>query len=256
VQAAGEIVHSYLRLTPEMSPDVDGPKTDGTSESNIKRHSVFDGFEATNLIPYGGTLVPAQVEPDELTILTFVPPFQTTPTEKAYMETARSDASALVLNTFGTARVAYLLADLDRRYARDNTPDHGDLLANITRWAANDDNPQICIPLAVTGSGFIDCQLYYQPTHLDPITKERIPPRLILHLVNLTNAATWRGPAEEFIPVGPLSVGIKLPPDIKHPVADAQVGPEVTDLTYADNWVRFKVASVTDHEVLVIHDRV
>ncbi len=253
VQAAGENVQSYLRLTPEMSPDIDGPKTDGSSDSTVKRHPVLAGFEATNLIPYGGTLVPAHVEPDELDTVTFVPPFQTTPTEEAYMEVTKSDATALVLHSFGTARVAYLLADLDRRYARDNIPDHGDLLANIARWAANDDNAQVCIPLAVSGPGFIDCQLYYQATHLDPITKDRKPPRLILHLVNLTNASTWRAPAEEFIPVGPLDVGIKLPPDILHPVADALVGPKVTNLTVADNWVRFTVATVVDHEVIVVY---
>jgi hypothetical protein len=27
-------------------------------------------------------------------------------------------------------------ADLDRRFGRDNLPDHGDLLANLVRWAS------------------------------------------------------------------------------------------------------------------------
>jgi hypothetical protein len=82
------------------------------------------------------------------------------------------------------ARRAYIL---DRRFARDNLPDHGDLLANLIRWAAKDD-----IPLAVEGPGLVDCHLYRQPG------------RLILHLVNLTSAGTWRQPVHELIPIGTL----------------------------------------------------
>ena len=86
------------------------------------------------------------------------------------------------LNTTATSsRVAFLPADLDRRFARDNLPDHGDLLANLVRWVAQDN-----LPLAVEGPGLIDCHLYRQPG------------RLILHLVNLSNAGTWRQPVHEF----------------------------------------------------------
>ena len=54
-----------------------------------------------------------------------------------------------------SGRVAYLAADLDRRYARDNLGDTGTLLANLVRWTARDD-----IPLDVTGPGLLDCHLY------------------------------------------------------------------------------------------------
>jgi len=66
-------------------------------------------------------------------------------------------------------------ADIDRRFAVDNLPDHGDLLANLARWAAKDN-----IPLEVEGRGWIDCELYHQPG------------RVIIHPVNLTSAGTWR----------------------------------------------------------------
>ena len=49
------------------------------------------------------------------------------------------------------------------------------------------------------GPGLIDCHLYEQPG------------RLVLHLVNLTSAGTWRAPVEELIAVGPIKVKIKLP---------------------------------------------
>src|SRR6476660_4593849 len=73
-------------------------------------------------------------------------------------------------------------------------PDHGDLLANVIRWAGKDS-----VPLVVEGPGLIDCALYQQPD------------RLILHLVNLTSAGTWCGPVEELVAVGPFKVQLRLP---------------------------------------------
>ena len=102
------------------------------------------------------------------------------------MRQPKTDIPGLVLSTRGKSRIAYMPADLDRRYTREHLPDHGDLLANIVRWAAGDD-----IPLAVEGPGLIDCHLYTQGN------------RLILHLVNLTSAGTWRAPVEELIPGRP-----------------------------------------------------
>ena len=90
-----------------------------------------------------------------------------------------------------------LPADLDRRYANENLPDHADLLANLIRWAAGR------IPLEVRGASMIDCHLYRQLG------------RVILHLVNLTNAGAWRAPVEELIPVGPLQVRVQLPPEVR-----------------------------------------
>ena len=53
-------------------------------------------------------------------------------------------------------------ADLDRQFGRYNLPDHGNLLANLIRWAAKDN-----IPLAVECAGLIDCNLYHQPGSSD-----------------------------------------------------------------------------------------
>ena len=62
------------------------------------------------------------------------------------------------------------------------------------RWAAADN-----IPLAVEGTGLIDCHLYEQPG------------RIILHVVNLTSEATWRAPVDELIRVGPFKITMPLP---------------------------------------------
>jgi hypothetical protein len=100
------------------------------------------------------------------------------------MRQPKTDVPALALRVAGESRVAYLAADLDRRYANENLPDHADLLANLARWVTADR-----IPLEVRGAGLIDCHLYRQPG------------RVILHLVNLTNPGAWRSPVDELISV-------------------------------------------------------
>ena len=54
-------------------------------------------------------------------------------------------------------------------------------------------------PLAIEGTGLIDCHLYEQPG------------RTILHVVNLTSEATWRAPLDELIRVGPFKVTMPVP---------------------------------------------
>lgn len=115
------------------------------------------------------------------------------------MREPKTNIPGLILNTSSVGgRIAYLPADLNRQFGRYNLPDHGNLLANLTRWAAKDD-----IPLAVECAGLIDCNMYRQPG------------RLILHLVNLTSAGTWCQPVDEFIPIGPVKVRVKLPEDMR-----------------------------------------
>jgi hypothetical protein len=126
-------------------------------------------------------------------------------------------------------------ADLDRRYASENLPDHASLLANVVRWAAADR-----IPLDVRGPGMIDCHLYRQPG------------RLILHLINLTNSAAWRAPMDDSIPVGPLQIKVQLPPDVRGGHGARLVATGKLSVTVRDKWAGFEVQSVLDHEVVVL----
>ena len=134
----------------------------------------------------------------------------------------------LVLSQKGKSRIAFLQADLDRRYAKDHLPDHGNLLANIIRWAAAGS-----IPVTVEGPGLIDVHLYRQGG------------RLILHLVNLTSAATWRAPLDEFIPVGPIKVTVNR-------ASGTAVKLLVANTTALMRESKFEVPSILDHEVIVI----
>jgi hypothetical protein len=234
-KAAGRTLHTYLRLAPELRGQVWGPKAGDEPAPSGERHAVLKGFEETDILPFGGTIEAIRIEPDAIVPLTFIPPFPIYPPETSWMRQPKTDIPALVLRDRGKARVAYLPADLDRRYGRDNLPDHGKLLANILRWAAGDR-----IPLEVRGPGLVDCQLYRQPG------------RLILHLVNLTNAGTWRAPVDELIPVGPFEVRVKLPEDVSGRHIGFLVSALKPAVTSREKWAIFEVKSVSDHEVVVI----
>jgi len=215
---------------------VDGPHTGQEPAITGERHPVLRGFDETDVLGFGGMLEPISVDPSALVLATFIPPFPVSPPEDDWMRTPKTSIPALILNErSGQGRVAFLPADLDRRYARDNLPDHGDLLANLVRWTARYD-----LPLKVEGPGLIDCQLYSQPG------------RVIVHLVNLTNAGTWRGPVDELIPVGPLRLAVKLPDGVDGGDLRLLVSSRPQAATFQGGWSHFDIPSLLDHEVAVI----
>ena len=193
------------------------------------------GLRKPTFSPFGGMLESLRTDSGAVVPLTFVPPFPVYPPETAWMREPRTDIPALVLSTHSAgARVAYLPADIDRRFAAENLPDHGNLLANLFRWAAGGK-----IPLQVEGAGLLDCHLYQQPG------------RLILHLVNLTNQGAWRAPLDELIPVGPLKVRVLLPAGVRGSVRCLVAGGTPTAAT-AGGWCSFTLPRVLDHEVAII----
>lgn len=230
-----ETRHTYLRLTPELRGRVYGPKIGDEPPIAGERHPVLAGFDETDMLPFGGTLESLTVNGTAKVLLTFIPPFPMFPPETAWMREPRTNIPGLVLNESDHHRVAYLPADIDRRFAIDNLPDHGDLLANLVRWAARG-----TLPLAVTGRGLVDCELYQQPG------------RVILHVVNLTSAGTWRAPVHELIPIGPLQVKVRLPQGVQPKMLKMLVSQENKATAAENGWVQFEVKSVLDHEVVVL----
>jgi hypothetical protein len=196
-----------------------------------QRHEVLRGFDDTDILAFGGQLEALRTDPGATVPLTFIPAFPIYPPETAWMRTPKTDIPGLILK----GKVAYLPADLDRRYTHENLPDHADVLANLARWSSGGR-----IPLEVHGTGLVDCHLYRQPG------------RVILHLVNLISAGTWRGPIDELIPIGPLQVKVKLPADVKPRNAQLLVAGRTTPAAVAQGWATFDVKSILDHEVAVI----
>ena len=233
---SGETYHTYLRLTPELRKNSDGPQTGLEPPVYGERHPVLKGFDETDILSFGGLLNPVKTDIGVEVPMTFIPPFPVYPPETAWMREPKTDIPGLVLKSLSNgSRVAFITADLDRQFARNNLPDHGNLLANIIRWASKDD-----IPLTVDCAGLIDCNLYYQPG------------RMILHLANLTSAGTWRQPVDEFIPVGPVRVGIRQLKDVTGKSLNLLVSGQKVPVSIENGWIKFRINSISDHEVAVI----
>ncbi|PYP76627.1 MAG: Tat pathway signal protein [Gemmatimonadetes bacterium] len=226
---------TYLRLTPELRAGVDGPHVVSEPRATGTRHPVLAGFAQTDILAYGGSLEPLRVAAGASVLATFIPAFPAFPPETAWMREPRTEIPGLVVNEQGGRRVAFMPADLDRRYAIDNLPDHGDLLANLVRWAAGDS-----IPLRVEGPGLLDVELYRQSD------------RLVLHVVNLTGAGSWRAPMEEIIPVGPVDVRLRDPARKPSRMVRWRVGGRTERAVAHDGWLRFTLPVVREHELALI----
>ena len=224
--------HTYLRLHPEVGQDVYGPKSGSEPVISPRRHPVLAGFEETDILPFGGLLTEVTVAANTETPATLIPNFPAYPPETSWMREPRSNIAALVLRDEpGGVRTAWFAADIDRRFSRDNLPDHGDLLGNVIRWAVRDE-----IPLRVDGRGLIDCHLYSQEN------------RLILHVVNLTSAGAWRSPIDEFIPIGPLRVSVRARGEgVRLLVAGGS-----RPVSREDDWTSFEILRVEAHEIAVV----
>lgn len=234
-KTAANTYHSYLRLSPELRKQVNGPMNGMEPEVTGKRNPVLKGFEETDILSFGGLLQPLKTDNRAEVLLTFIPPFPIYPPETAWMREPRTNIPGLILNQTAAGRVAFMPADIDRQYGRYNLPDHGDLLANIIRWAAKDN-----IPLVVEGAGLMDCNIY------------RKREMLILHLVNLTSAGTWRQPVDEYIKIGPVKVKARLPDGVKANSVRPLVSDQNISHSVENGWVIFTINSITDHEVVVV----
>jgi hypothetical protein len=235
LKQARETVHSYLRL-PELRARGGGPRLGTEPPVAGKRHPALEGFEETDLLPFGGRLGGVRAEAGAEVLATFVPPFPIYPPETSWMREPRTTIPGLIVRTTRQGgRIAYLLADLDRRYGRDHLPDHGNLLANLVRWAAGD-----TFPLTVRGPGLVDCHLYRQTD------------RLVLHLVNLSSAGMGRGPVEEFLAVGPLFIRVRLPNGVRISRVKLLVSGQKPAPTLENGEAVVQLASLLDHEVIVL----
>jgi Hypothetical glycosyl hydrolase 6 len=227
--------HTYLRLSPELRAGVDGPKAGDEPAPLGERHPVLRGFDETDILPFGGSLSRVKVDSTATVPLTLVPAFPTYPPETSWMRQPKTDIPGLILSRHGVARVAYMPADIDRRYAREHLPDHGALLANVVRWAADES-----VPIVVEGVGLVDCHLYAQPG------------RMILHIVNLTSEATWRAPLDELIRVGPFTVKIGLPQQPTRRTARLLVSGADKPVRVVGGMGAIEIDSILDHEVIVV----
>ena len=110
---AGNAYHSYLRLLPELRAQVDGPKNGREPAINGKRHKILDGFEETDIIPYGGLLKKLKVDTGTVVPITFVPQFPVYPPETAWMRQPVTDIPGILIRENANGgKVIFVPADI------------------------------------------------------------------------------------------------------------------------------------------------
>lgn len=199
------------------------------------RHPVVSGFEETDILPFGGQLYRVEAGEQMSAIATYIPSFPIYPPEFSWMREPHTDIPVMLAGKHTSGgRIFYFAGDVDRCYGRTHFPDLGDLLANAVKWTAADK-----IPLKVEGPGYLDCKVYRQED------------RYILHLVNLSGANQTPGYVEEFLPVGPISVSIRvdnfIPKQASLKVSEVEKNPEIKN-----SWATVQIDSLIDHELIIM----
>jgi hypothetical protein len=167
--------------------------------------------------------------------LTLIPSYPDLPMEQVFPRVPNTGERQVYLREIGRSRVVYFPGDLDRTFWEVLAPDHGRLLANAVDWAANEERP-----VAVSGSGLLDVAVWRQ--------KES----LTVHLVNLTNPMAMKGPFREFVPVGPLSVRLRLPQGVRARRVQLLVAGGSPAADESAGMLTVSVPSVLDHEVVAV----
>ena len=225
--------HTYLRIAPERRRWVYGPATGDEPEDDTPRHPVFDGFEETDIIPFGGRIEVVRPEEGVTTPLTLIPPFPIYPPETSWMRHPSSNVPGLVLREADSSgRVAYLAVDLDRTFGRGRLPDHATILANLVRWTTGTHQP-----MQIDGPGFVHCTPYWQQH------------RMVIHLVNLTGHETGHAPVADYFPAGPLSIRLT---GVAARSARLLVAGQEVPVKNDDGGLSVEILQIMDHEVLVI----
>jgi hypothetical protein len=167
--------------------------------------------------------------------VTLIPSYPDLPMEHVFPRVPPTDERQVYLRDLGRSRVVYFPGDVDRTFWEVLAGDHARLLANAVDWATNEERP-----VAVTGPGLLDVAAWRQ--------KES----LTVHLVNLTNPMTMKGPFREFVPVGPLTVKLRLLEGRRPRRVQLLVAGTVPRTEEAAGSLIVTVPSVRDHEVVAV----
>jgi hypothetical protein len=167
--------------------------------------------------------------------VTLIPSYPDLPMEHVFPRVPPTDERQVYLRDLGRSRVVYFPGDIDRTFWEVLAGDHARLLANAVEWATNEERP-----VAVTGPGLLDVAAWRQQESLT------------VHLVNLTNPMTMKGPFREFVPVGPLTVKLRLPEGARPRRVQLLVAGTAPRTEETAGALIVTVPSVRDHEVVAV----
>jgi len=213
------MLNSYIRLEHQALP----------------HHAIFSGLEdAPRVINAVSRLEVTPSQPFAETPLTLIPSYPDLPMEKVYPRQQKTNISCLYLRQ-PAGRIAYFPSDIDRTFWEVLCADHLKLLRNTLLWA-NNEPPEI----EVLGPGLLD------------VTVWRNPGSITIHLVNLTNPMTMKGPYRDFFPIGEQTLKLRLPEALHPKQARLLVAEKSVVVDRSGEVLTITVPSVLDHEVVAI----
>lgn len=167
--------------------------------------------------------------------LTRIPSYPDLPMEEVYPRQPKTDEPEVYLRQLGQSRIVYFPSDIDRTFWEVLASDHSTLLRNAINWALNEPPA-----LSVTGPGLLDVAIWRQNQSLT------------VHLVNLTNPMTMKGPYRELIATGPLRVRITLPSSAQATGVRLLVAEQALPVSRSNGQIVVDVPAITDHEVIAV----
>jgi hypothetical protein len=227
--------HTYLRLAPENRASMYGPK-DETAPSKVeKRHAILAGLDGTDTLPFGGYLPIFEAAPGTHVLATYISDFPIFPPETSWMREPTSSIPAITVKSAPEGgKLIWLIADIDRCFARDANPEHAQIIANAVDHALRG-RRKVKIS---GGHGVITAELYRQND------------RTILHLNNRLLLSTVPGRQYDLVPIGPITVEVTTATAAGK--VDLRVSGKTVVADHANGSLRFTVDSISDHEVAVI----
>jgi hypothetical protein len=199
---------------------------------------ILTGFADTERIINGVSRVvvePTATDFAEIPI-TLIPTYPDLPMEKVYPRTSDTHNSQLYLRELhGGGRVAYFPFDIDRTFHETLTHDHLRLMRNVVEWSLHEAAPFEC-----NGPGLVDA------------TAWRDSNAVVVHLVNLTNPMTMKGPFRDFFPIGPQTITLRMPELKNAAAAKLLVANRTVQITRSGDALHIEVPGILDHEVVAI----
>ncbi len=218
----GPMQNSYLRIEKDPTTQQHHPLVEGLGDTQRIINGVYRvDVEALEKTPHPP--------------LTLIPSYPDLPMEEVYPRRPQTDIPEVFLREFGESRVVYFPWDIDRTFWEVLCVDHGLLLRNAVQWAANEPGP-----VTVTGAGLLDVAAWRQASSLT------------VHMVNLTNPMSMKGPFRDFVPIGGQNVRVRLPRGKKARKVQLLVGEQVPRARESGDFLEIDIPSILVHEVLAI----
>jgi hypothetical protein len=204
---------------------------------NLEDHShpLLAGLEDASRMIHGVMRVEILTAPGLRAPLMTVPTYPDLPMEEVYLRETKTDIPGVMVRSVGAGRVVYFPWDIDRTFWEVMSQDHGIVLANAVRWAANEEQP-----LRVEGPGLLDVALWRQQSSITA------------HLVNLSNPMMMRGSFRDILPVGPQKVRLKLPEGAKARDVRFLVNEAKAQWRQSGAWVETTTPPIGLHEVVAV----